>query len=116
MVQSALVDYDIYGADVGLREKMHSEVRQNEKLQNIRVIQRDGKVLVGEDFTPLAPTRATSAQGIRTKSELMQKRRQESVNLLQQAYGDLQKPNKNHNQNRVPARPQSVQMIQRPSS
>ena len=85
-------------------------MRQNEKLQNIRVIQRDGKVIVAENFTPLAPARAASAQGIRTKSELMQKRRQESVNLLQHAYGDLQKPKKNQN-HIVPARPQSVQMI-----
>ena len=110
IIQTALVDYDIYGVDSA--KKMNTKVRKNEKLSNIRVMQRDGKFLIGEDFTSLAPARATSALGIRTKSDLIQKRRQESISRLQSAYGDLQKP-KNAAQF---ARPQSVQGNSRPST
>ncbi len=49
--------------------------------ENIRIIQRDGKILVAEDFTCLAPktfgARAASAAGVRTRTELNTKRRQD---------------------------------------
>ena len=74
-------------------------------LNNIRVLQREGKILVGEDFTPLAPEplqfepmvegsafqkRSQSVSGCRTKRELMSKRRSAAVAELEAAYGDLQ--------------------------
>ena len=59
----------------------------------MRVIQRDGKVIAAEDFTPLVSnahlTRSASASGVRTKSQLMQKRRDDSVVELHAVYGDL---------------------------
>ena len=55
-----------------------------EKPEKIRVIQRNGKILVGEDFTPLAetiaePKRANTSQGVRTRTQLMERRRTESI-------------------------------------
>ena len=64
-------------------------------------MQRDGKILVGEDFTPFA-TAATNMNGesklkqrvqsvsvCRTKSQLMAQRREESLAQLETSYGDL---------------------------
>ena len=80
IIQSALVKYEAYcdGADI----KPVKNERSNEKLRNIRIIQREGKILTGEDFTPLAPSRAVSACGQRTKSQLIQQRRAESITQL----------------------------------
>jgi len=65
-------------------------------MKSIRILQREGKVLVAEDFTPLAPKtfgqRAASATGVRTKTDLKLKRRQESTAELMTVYGDLQNP------------------------
>ena len=84
LVQSALVDYEDYGAADAKRMSSKYTTRPNERLKNIRVVQRDGKFIVGENFTPLAPpTRATSAQGARTKTELKHMRKQESIKMMQ---------------------------------
>ena len=49
-------------------------VTEKTRLNDIRIIQHDGKILVGDDFTPLAPPklekRSASALGHRTQSEL----------------------------------------------
>ena len=94
---------------------MKNMTKPNERLKNLRVVQRDGKIIVGEDFTPLAPARAASAQGVRTQAELKHIRKQESISMLQQAYGDLQYPKNRPNNAAAYARPQSVQAVARPS-
>ena len=62
-------------------------------LGNIRVLQREGKILEAEDFTPLTQTskvvRCVSASGPRTRSKMLQNRREQSVAELKIAYGDL---------------------------
>ena len=61
-------------------------------------MQRDGKILVGEDFTPFATNetgesklkqRVQSVSVCRTKSQLMAQRREESLAQLETSYGDL---------------------------
>ena len=107
LVQSALVDYEDYGTTDAKLTITKSTTRPNERLKNLRVVQRDGKVIVGENFTPLAPpARATSAQGARTNTELKHMRKQESIKMMQQAYGDLQQPK--NRATTAQARPQSV--------
>ena len=77
-------------------------------------MQIDGKIIEAGDFRPLEKSekvqkafgkRSASATGLRTKAQLLQKRRHESVAELQAAFGDLQNPKNGQ----VPlSRPQSV--------
>lgn len=90
-IQSAL---QVKYADADSAKKSHAHKSSSkDNIQRIRVLQREGKILVGEDFTPLDKgpfmQRAASAIGPRTKSALMARRREQNVSELQAAYGDL---------------------------
>ena len=84
-----------------LVQQQHEDSPSKEKINRIRVIQRDGAVIVGEDFSGIKPKechfhkRSSSTiddSRSRTKAQLLEKRRKESLSALQKSYGDLQRP------------------------
>jgi len=84
-------DQFLFGLDccAPVPREMQPRNRDGRKTTHLRAIQKNGKILVAEDFTPLAPARTASAIGGRTQAALMAERRQQSVSHLMNAYGDL---------------------------
>ena len=64
--------------------------RRGYNKEHPRIMQRDGKIIEGEDFTPLAPTkpeRPMTAQRAQTRNQLLNQRRQSNLTDMQQTYG-----------------------------
>lgn len=72
------------------RAGLNDEIRNNSNvLKHIRIIQKNGKILSGEDFTSIAPQRPSTTLGPerpRTRQELHHKRRNQSLSELQRAF------------------------------
>ena len=70
------------------RAGLSDEIRSSKKINYIRVIQKEGEILQGEDFTALEkkliirPKSVCPAGRPKTQQELLRKRRAESISLL----------------------------------
>ena len=59
-------------------ERRHQQ-RVSNHLNHIRVLQKNGKPIVGEDFTPLAQPKPPKAEGYNSLSEMKQDRRAKNI-------------------------------------
>jgi len=67
---------------------LNEDIRSSKKINYIRVIQKEGEILQGEDFTALEkkliirPNSGCPPVRPKTQQELLRKRRSESVSML----------------------------------
>lgn len=63
-------------------ERRHAQKTSNH-LNHVRVLQKNGKPLVGEDFTPIAPQpRPPKADGYRTQTEMKEDRKAKDLKQI----------------------------------
>jgi len=79
----------LFGLD---RPGLNDEIRSSKKINYIRVIQRDGEIIQGEDFTNLEKKIVVRPKSVcpigrpKTRQELIRKRRTESAKALEEAF------------------------------
>ena len=100
----------------------HSSQGKLEKLpNNLRFLQREGKVLVAEDFRPLEGTKTFHRRSEsaltnvvnRTRTALAQSRKQQSALELRSAYGDLSNPKQGKDAHNIKLRNQSQEQLEK---
>lgn len=89
------------------RAGLSKEIREaKNNLKHIRIVQRDGKIVQGEDFTCLAPERPQTVQDTtrpKTRQELIESRKKQNVSELSQAF-DLFKEGTKTNDANTPSK------------